>query len=634
MVLSIAVRGAMVDFLNSLSNLRQRIGRQRLLPGITVIGLVILARALGLFQTMELFTLDTFLRWRPAEPKDERILIVGINEADIQQMGTYPMSDGDMAQLLEVLLESEPRVIGIDIYRDLVIEPGHEELANLLASHSNIIGVEKVIGDDAVSPPAALPPEQVGFVDFPLDSDGFVRRGFLGSLPSLSTPDPDRFRHSLSLRLAEVYLAKDNIPLEDGIRNPDNFRFGNSELFQLENGAGGYANFDAVGLQVLINPRSGDMPFDRVSMADIMSGTVDPALIRDRIVIIGITSLSVKDLVNSAAINSSNPGLIYGVEMHTHVTSQLVSTVLDDRPMLGVWVDEWEYLWIILFGGVGIVLGRSLQRPAIYTLVVGVAALGLTGVSIALLWLGGWWIPVVPTLVVLAINGLILPSVYFYDRTLRSRIDERQQIIERTYDAIHNGPLQTLATLLQQKDDLAPAISKKLETLDQEIRTIYVRLLQESLPEEHQLQLGTQQVIDLRNPIKEILYDVYSQTLERDFPSFDSLKVQVNDFKPLAIEGLSSDNKRAICRFLEEALCNVGKHANNPKRLTVLCITEGNYNVIRIEDNGQNPTLDQSRTGRGTQQAERLAKRLRGTFQREFSKTGTRCELRWPISRI
>ncbi|NEZ58457.1 CHASE2 domain-containing protein [Adonisia turfae] len=623
----------MVPLPNSLSKLRQRIGRQRLLPGITVIGLVMLARALGLFQTMELRTLDTFLRWRPAEPKDERMLIVGIDEDDIQQVGTYPIPDEDMAKLLEALLKHNPRVVGIDLYRDLAVEPGHQKLANILATQPNIIGVEKIIGDPAVSPPADLPPEQVGFGDLPLDPDGFVRRAYLGSWPAATTPDPDRLRFSLSLRLAETYLAAEGLELENGIRDDNNMRFGDTEFFNLSPRAGGYARFDNAGWQFLINPRSGRAPFDIVSMVDVIEGRVNSDLIQDRIVIIGITTLSVKDLVNSAAIKSNNPGLINGVEMHTHITSQLVSTVLDNRPMVRIWADGWEYLLIILLGSFGLWLGYIVRHPARYILFIGITVLGIASVGLVVLWLGSWWVPVVPTLIMtLAISGLGLPSFYLYDQMLRSRIDERQQIIERTYDAIHNGPLQTLATLLQQKDDLTPAISNKLETLNQEIRAIYVGLLQESLPEEHQLQLGTKRIIDLRDPIKEVLHNVYTTTLERDFPGFASLKIHINDFQPLAIKGLSSDNKRALCRFLEEALCNVGKHAISPKRLTVLCITEDNDNVIRIEDNGQNDTFAQDSRGRGTQQAERLAKRLRGTFRREVGKTGTLCELRWPIS--
>ena len=630
----------MVTISKSLSKLYQRLNRQQLLPGITIVGFLILARLLGLFQGIELRTLDTFLRWRPAETTDERILIVGIDDADIQQMDAYPMPDEDMAMLIEALSEQEPRAIGIDIYRDLPHEPGHQAFLDVLASQANIIGVEKVIGG-AVPPPATLPPEKVGFVDFPLDTDGFVRRAYLGSLPSLTAPDPDRFRFSFGLKLAETYLAEENIPLDNGIRNPENFRFGDTELFSLSPRAGSYVDFDDAGLQILINPRSGQVPFYMVSMADVMAGAVDAELIRDRIVIIGITSISVKDLVNSAAINSRNPGLVYGVEMHAHITSQILSTVLDNRPMLRVWGNGWEYLWIIAWGITGIVLGRKFHRPASYVLVTGLTGLGLTGASFALLWLGGWWLPVIPSVVALTMNSLILPSIFLYDKTLRDRIEERQQIIEerqqiieRTYDDIHSGPLQTLAILLQQREKLEPAFGQKLEDLDSEIRTIYERLLRESLLEEYQFQMVTGAVIDLRSPIKEILYQVYDETLKRDFQGFDSIKVYAPDFQPLSIEGLSFNDKRSLCRFLEEALCNVGKHANKPKRIEVLCCVDNYYNVIRIKDNGQSQTatdIDIERQGRGTQQAKALAKRLRGTYNRDVEETGTTCELKWPI---
>ena len=609
---------------------------QRLLPGLTVIGLVVLARSLGFFQGVEWKALDTFLRWRPAEPQDERILIVGVDDADIQQAGTYPIPDADLASLIQILVEHDPRAIGIDIYRDFPVPPGHDTLADILETNSNIFGIEKILGNP-IEPPPSVPPERIGFVDLPLDADGFVRRAYLGTLPSETTPDPDRFRFSLSLKLAEAYLLEDNLVLKNGLKDPQTIRFGTVELLRFRSHSGSYVKADAAGVRILINPRSGDTPFDIVSMADVLDGRAD-GLIRDRVVLIGITSLSVKDLVNSAAIDSNNPGLIYGVEMQAHVTSQIISAVLDDRPMLQGWADSWEYLWIIGWGSIGILLVPVISRPGWYLFVVGIAALGLTGLSVVLLWSWGWWIPLVPALIVLTINGLVLPSFHLYDRTLRSRIEERQRVIEerqrvieRTYDAIHNGPLQTLSLLLQQKEQLDSSVGCKLENLNSELRAIYERLLQESLPQEEQLQLEGGHVIDLRGPLKEAFYKVYSETLRRDFPGFDSIKFQVVKFETLEADQLTSDETRSLCRFLEEALCNVGKHAINATRLTVLCAIDNNENLIRVADNGKNQgTSTSTHGGRGTQQAHALAKRLHGTFQRSISETGASCELRWP----
>ncbi|NEQ44302.1 MAG: CHASE2 domain-containing protein [Leptolyngbya sp. SIOISBB] len=610
---------------------------KRLIPGLTVIGVVLLARSLGFFQAMEWKTLDTFLRWRPDESLDERILIVGVNDADIQQAGTYPIPDADLAALLQVLVEHEARAIGIDIYRDLSVPPGHDTLVEILETNPNVFGIEKILGDP-IGPPPSLPPERIGFVDFPLDADGFVRRTYLGTLPAVTTPEPDRFRFSLSLKLAEAYLSAENLALGNGIKDPQTIRFGHAELPRFLANSGNYVNADAAGVRLLINPRSGESPFEIVSMADVLDGQADD-LIRDRVVLIGITSLSVKDLVNSAAVDTDNPGLVYGVEMQAHVTSQIISAVLDDRPLLRGWADGWEYLWIVVWGGIGILLVQVISRPSWDMLSVGVAALGLTGLSVGLLWMWGWWIPFVPTLTVLTINGLVLPGFYLYDQTLRSRIEERQRlveerqrVIERTYDAIHNGPLQTLSLLLQQKAQLDLSVGSKLEHLDSELRAIYERLLQESLPQEEQLQLEGGHVIDLRSPLKEALYEVYTETLNRDFPGFDAIKLQVVKFETLDADQLTSDDKRSLCRFLEEALCNVGKHAINPKRLTVLCVIDNHENLIRVADNGEHQSTAVSTSGgRGTKQAHALAKRLKGTFQRSISETGVTCELRWPL---
>ncbi len=320
----------------ALTTIWQRLSQarwQRLIPGLTVIGVVLLARSLGFFQAMEWKTLDTFLRWRPDEPLDERILIVGVNDADIQQAGTYPIPDADLAALLQVLVEHEARAIGVDIYRDLPVPPGHDTLVEILETHPNVFGIEKILGDQ-IGPPPSLSPERIGFVDFPLDADGFVRRTYLGTLPAVTTPEPDRFRSSLSLKLAEAYLSKENLALGNGIKDPQTMRFGHVELPRFLPNSGNYVNADAAGVPLLINPRSGESPFDIVSMADVLNGRADD-LIRDRIVLIGITSLSVKDLVNSAAVDTDNPGLVYGVEMQAHVTSQIISAVLDDRPLMG-----------------------------------------------------------------------------------------------------------------------------------------------------------------------------------------------------------------------------------------------------------------------------------------------------------
>ncbi len=163
-----------------LQNLKteSKIWRRSALPGLLVIAGVILARLTGGLQFLELVALDQLLRSRPSEPTDERIVIVGITEADIQRAKTYPIPDGVIAQLINQLQTYQPAVIGLDIVRDIPVEPGHAALASIFDRQTNVIGAEIALPDRSgytVAPPPALPPEQVGFADVVLDADGYRR---------------------------------------------------------------------------------------------------------------------------------------------------------------------------------------------------------------------------------------------------------------------------------------------------------------------------------------------------------------------------------------------------------------------------------------------------------------------------
>ncbi|NES24649.1 MAG: CHASE2 domain-containing protein, partial [Symploca sp. SIO3E6] len=90
-------------------------------------GLAIVASSAGLFQLLEWASLDLFFRLRPREAIDPRFVIVTIDESDIQQVGQWPIPDTIIAQVIKNLRVQQPRAIGIDLYRDLPVEPGHQE---------------------------------------------------------------------------------------------------------------------------------------------------------------------------------------------------------------------------------------------------------------------------------------------------------------------------------------------------------------------------------------------------------------------------------------------------------------------------------------------------------------------------
>jgi adenylate cyclase len=117
--------------------------------------LVVIVRLLGWLQPLEWTTLDRFFQFRPLEPPDDRIVIVGITEKDIQKYQPYPFTDATLAKLLKKIKAQNPQVIGLDLIRDIPVSPGHEELIEVLKTTPNLIGVGKltgVSGDDFFYP--------------------------------------------------------------------------------------------------------------------------------------------------------------------------------------------------------------------------------------------------------------------------------------------------------------------------------------------------------------------------------------------------------------------------------------------------------------------------------------------------
>lgn len=602
--------------------------RVDLLPGVVVIGAISLIRLTGALQFLELVTLDGMLRLRPPETLDEQVVIIGITENDIQQVGQYPIPDQIIADLLQTLQSHQPAVVGLDIFRDIPVEPGHAALSSVFRTNPNVIGIEQALPsrDGAtVAAPPALPVDQVGFADAILDTDGYLRRSLLAA----SNPQGE-YRFSLTIQLAKAYLAQRGIGVDNGIRDTEAFRFGTTELTRFQPNTGGYVKADAGGNQILLNFRSGTQPFRVLTLSQIKRNQFNPEWLRGKVVLVGVMALSAKDVINTGAIPGVNPGVVYGVEIQAHAVSQIINKVLHDRPLLQGWADGWDYVWIIGWGLLSIGLGYSVRSPWKGLLALIILGIGLIGSCFGLLLLG-WWVPIVPTLMVLVVNGIgfTIASFYRYEQDLRQyereiqQLEDRQLVIEHTFNTIHNGPLQTLAKILRdaQEHNSTPSFVADLQSLNQELRGVYDAVQQEILDQKESVRLSSDRSLNLQLPLDELLSEVYYDTLKRDFPGFRTIKVQIVKLEPAAELHPSVELKRGLCRFLEESLCNVGKHAVNATRLSATFTQEGEKWVLRVADNGQITTPEDklrlpTASGFGTRQAKNLAKQLGGTFKR------------------
>lgn len=221
----------------------------------------------------------------------------------------------------------------------------------------------------------------------------------------------------------------------------------------------------------------------------------------------------------------------------------------------------------------------------------------------------------------------------------RIRVDKSSELISQAYSAMHNGPLQKLAVLIyeyRQNEDLF----EKLEDLNAEIRSIYEffgsYILEKSGKIDDSLIIVNNLRISLKdNPLHEVLYAVYNETIHRDFPGFGSIKINVVNFESLDEKFLTIEEKKRVVRFLEEALVNVGKHTIDARRLMVVCKNVNGFNKIRIEDDGNSRNFDKDKymkkNGRGTLQFQDLAAKLKGEFSRSSGQNGKGCvvELIW-----
>ena len=599
------------------------------MPGLSIAAFVLLARLLGILQPIEWKAFDVALRWRLPEPTDTRITVITITEDDIQTQLNYPISDRDLAALIDQLQTYDPRVIGIDIFRDKPVGEGYAALEAALTQSTNVIGIDNIEAP-VIPPPPMLDENQVGFVDAIVDEDGGLRRS------QLAQADPDgNYRFSLTLQIAQTYLAEDGITLENGVRDPETMRFGDAEIPRFYPNTGGYVGADNGGNQALINFRAGAEPFAQVSYSEVISGEVDPTLLQDRALLIGYTAESVKDYVNSGAIANANPSAIPGITIQAHAVSQILSAVYDNRSFIRTFPVVLEYLFILAAGLSGIALARWQRKPEVHLLLVIIASTSWLFLAYLII-LASWWLPLVPTLTVFLVNAIALYPFYQAQKQLKSQLNDRDKLIDQTYTTIHNGPLQAIATMLRAWEDDKPApaeMRSQLEKANQELRGIREVLQQEMRSPSETLVMMGEQSVDLQMPLHTVLYQTYSTTLERYSTFFEPI-TKIRSFEPMADGQLTGRDKRAICRFLEEALTNIYKYAEEPTTISVTGQRTEDYNIIKIVDNGKGRSLPATHEGFGTQQATRLARQLGGKFERlPVQPNGTCCELRWPVRR-
>jgi adenylate cyclase len=384
-----------------------------ILVSLAILGL----RGCGNLESLELAAYDWFIRLRPSDPgPDPRIVLVTITEEDIQTLGSWPLSDDVLAQTLESVARFGPRAIGVDIYRDLPVPPGSARLQDFLRTNGRIIWVTK-FGQgktDGIPPPKTLRgTESVGFNDIVVDPGGVVRRGLLFIDDGVTTAT------AFALRLALLYLQPKGIILQPDPKYPDQLRLGPNTMRPLEPSDGPYVAADTRGYQFLLDFKGWRGPFASVTLTELLSGNIAPEVLRDKIVLIGVTAESVKDhFYTPFSYGLQDNQQTDGVAIHAHIASQLIRLGLGSAAPMKT-ISEWQAsLWIMLWSAIGTLTGFKVRSPWKFSFAVG-SGLFVLAFFDFIVFLRGWWLPLVPPALSWSISAGAITAYLSHQETVQ-----------------------------------------------------------------------------------------------------------------------------------------------------------------------------------------------------------------------
>ncbi|MGP1387749.1 MAG: putative bifunctional diguanylate cyclase/phosphodiesterase [Thainema sp.] len=361
-------------------------GRSILLSGLITTTILTVCQTFRLTEPLELFLFDQGIRLIQDQEDDPRLLVVGITDEDVAAYG-WPLPEETLADLLENLQQHEPRIIGLDLFRT---QAQSEKLTAQL-KEDNLIAISKIDenGDFLLSQKSDLVPrKRIGFSDLLIDPDSIVRRSLL--FVNVEEPTEPAF-YSFALRAVLSYL---NIDETEFRPDKDSLHIQNVEIPILRVGDGGYQNIDDGGYQMLLRYRDRISPAPQLSLDEVLNQSFDPALVRDKIVLIGGTDASSKDeFYTPYSAVLVDDFVMPGVVVHAQIISHLLDIVNNSSRtvywFLPVWLEPgWLFIWAILAG----IITWRIRRPVFLLFASILLIAAILGVSHSLL-LGLIWVP-------------------------------------------------------------------------------------------------------------------------------------------------------------------------------------------------------------------------------------------------
>ncbi|MBE9032885.1 EAL domain-containing protein [filamentous cyanobacterium LEGE 11480] len=404
------IQNSRVTFPNKLL----RGGRSVLFGSTLTVGLLLGARQLSLLEPLEVSVFDRLTRMAPAPAVDQRLLIIGVTEQDLQKHG-WPLSDATLAQLLQKLQSNQPRVVGLDLYRNIAQPPGQAKLTEQLRA-ANLIAITNVGSDpnaETVAPPPNIEDQRIGFNDLVLDPDGVVRRSLLFA----ETPEQEYY--SFALRISLLYLAEEKPAFR---YDATSMRIGKTEFRLLGKTSGGYQNLDARGYQTLLRYHGPNQLARQVSVAQVLSGEVKPEWIKDKVVLIGTTAPSIKDVFYTPySASQTTEMMMPGIKIHGQIVSQILDSVAGKKSQYWFWSEPEKLLWLWSCSAVAGIFAWRFRHPATLAAVGLLSLGGIVGIGYGLFLQMGW-IPLVEPVIGYGLTTLLVVAQRLFYSTYRDQL--------------------------------------------------------------------------------------------------------------------------------------------------------------------------------------------------------------------
>jgi len=306
---------------------------------------------------------DTFVaQWD--YPPDPQLLVVAIDDASLQQLGPWPWPRSTHARLLDRLTAAGSRRVALDL---VLSEPDRQdsaqdaELAAAIRRNGQVVlpvlaasSTGSHMAEERLPIPLiAANASTLGHSDVDVDADGVARGLYLSA--GIGSP------HWPALGLA---LANLRGPLP-GLRAPDPLP------------ASPYQWHRNHYVRVRFAGPPGRIP--QVSYAAVLNGDIDPALLRDRLVLVGMTASALAPRLHTPTARGRG---MSGTEYQANVASMLLS-----GKAINVLAPPWQALLsalLVALCALGLTAPRALASA--------VLALPLTLLSsFALLRVGQLW---------------------------------------------------------------------------------------------------------------------------------------------------------------------------------------------------------------------------------------------------